>query len=125
MFDHTPDTVERARKQRREMSLPEVLLWRLLKTKPMGIKFRNHHPIGDYVGDFYCHSAKTVFEVDGISHEMGDQPDFDIKRDAELKGLGVAVIRILAADVLRNPEEVAESMARHCLEVSSPSGATH
>ena len=125
MHDHAPGTVERARRQRREMSLPEVMLWRLLKSKPMGVKFRNQHPLGDFVVDFYCHAARTVFEIDGISHDMGDQPEFDVKRDQALARQGLKVIRILAADVLRDPEEVAESMVRLCCDNSTPSGAIH
>ena len=125
MYDHAPGTVERARSQRREMSLPEALLWRLLKGKPMGVKFRNHHPVDDFVVDFYCHSARTVFEIDGIAHEMGDQPLFDMERDQALARQGLQVVRILATDVLRDPVEIADSMVRHCCDVSSSSGAIH
>ncbi|MGE3692158.1 MAG: endonuclease domain-containing protein [Novosphingobium sp.] len=123
MFDHAPGTVARARRLRREMSLPEVLLWRLLKGKLVGVKFRNQHPIGDHVVDFYCHSAKTVFEIDGISHDMGDQPLFDARRDAELAGLGLAVVGIPAVDVLKDPQSIAESMVRKCLPNPELSGA--
>ena len=122
MHDHAIGTVERARKQRREMSLPEALVWRLLKPKPMGVKFRNQHPLGAYVVDFFCHSARTVFEIDGISHAMGDQPEFDAKRDNALNALGYAVVRIPATDVLKAPAIVAESMVRYCLTTS---GAPH
>jgi very-short-patch-repair endonuclease len=121
MRDHVPGTVERARRQRREMSLPEVLLWRLLKSKPLGVKFRNQHPLGAFVVDFYCYAAKTVFEIDGISHDMGDQPAFDAKRTIALERLGVAVIRIAASEVLNDPEVVADSMVRYCLDRPPPS----
>ncbi len=121
MYDHASGTVQRARKQRREMSLPEALLWRLLKSKPMGVKFRNHHPLGDYVVDFLCYAARTVFEIDGISHDMGDQPEFDLQRDLELKTLGYKIVRIAASDVLRDPEAVAESMVSYCLDRPPPS----
>ncbi|MBA4162462.1 MAG: hypothetical protein C0515_10405 [Novosphingobium sp.] len=125
MFDHAEGTVQRARDLRRKMSLPEALLWRLLKPKPMGLKFRNQHPLEDFVVDFYCHAAKTIFEIDGIVHEMGDQAKFDAERDQKLSALGFHVIRIPASDVLRDPETVADSMVRHCLSISTPSGATH
>ena len=114
MHDHLPGTVNRARKQRREMSLPEVLLWRLLKAKPMGVKIRNHHPLGDFVVDFYCHAARTVFEIDGISHDMGDQPEFDAERDIALNGLGMEVVRIPARDVLKDANAIADSIVKLC-----------
>ena len=123
MHDHAPETVNRARQLRREMSLPEALLWRLLKSKPMGVKFRNQHPLGEYVVDFFCYAARVVFEIDGISHDMGDQPEFDAERDTALNALGYTVVRIAAADVLKDPEAAAESMVRYCLD-KSPSTAT-
>ena len=121
MHDPASGTVQRARQLRREISLPEAMLWRLLKPKPLGVKFRSQHPLGDYVVDFFCHSASIVFEVDGISQNMGDQPEFDAERD-NVNALGYAVVRITAVEVLKNPEAVAESMVRHCLATS---GALH
>ncbi len=47
------------------MSLPEVLLWQVLRTRPSDLKFRRQHPSGAYVADFYCHEARLVIEVDG------------------------------------------------------------
>ena len=38
--------VSKARKLRKEMSLPELLLWRLLRTKPERAKFRRQHSLG-------------------------------------------------------------------------------
>src|SRR3546814_1137890 len=38
------DTLKRARKLRSEMSLPERMLWRLLRGRPDGFKFRRQHP---------------------------------------------------------------------------------
>ena len=99
-------------------------MWRLLKAKPMGVKFRCQHPLSNYVVDFYCHAARSVFEIDGISHDMGDQPAFDHHRDAELTAAGFKVIRILATDVLRDPQSVAESMVSHC-QSKIPMGALH
>ena len=49
--DHAPKPASgaamRARKLRKEMSLPEVLLWRLLRGQPQGVKFRRQHPSGE------------------------------------------------------------------------------
>ena len=121
MEDHTPKSLHQARQLRRKMSLPEGLLWNRLKGKPMGVKFRNQHPLGDYVVDFYCAAKRVAFEIDGIAHDMGDRPQRDIRRDARLTALGVEVVRIPAADVLRDPAVVAESMVRYCLGSPPPS----
>lgn len=95
------------------MSLPEVLLWRELRTQT-GIKFRRQHPIGDYVLDFYCAAAKLCVEIDGIAHDMGNRPERDQLRDAWLAAQNIKVIRIPARDVLRSPADVAEGLVRQC-----------
>jgi len=46
-------TTMNARHLRRQMSLPEVLLWRELRKRPNGVKFRRQHPTGPYVLDFF------------------------------------------------------------------------
>ena len=93
------------------MSLPEVLLWQRLKLRPKGLKFRRQHPAGRYILDFYCHEARLIVEVDGIAHDMGDRPERDEERDAEFAVKGFQIVRIPATDVLRDPDEIAESIA--------------
>ena len=67
-------TVTKARSLRRSMTLPEVVLWKVLRARPAGIKFRRQHPVGPYVLDFYCEAALTGIEVDGMAHDMGENP---------------------------------------------------
>ncbi|MEQ1498363.1 MAG: DUF559 domain-containing protein, partial [Novosphingobium sp.] len=122
MEDHTDDAMGNAKRLRREMSLPEVLLWARLRGKPMGVKFRSQHPVASYVVDFYHARKRIAFEIDGLSHDMGDHPQRDIKRDAELSNLDIEVVRIPASDVLKNADTVAESMVRYCIDKPPPSG---
>ncbi len=109
-----PRDLQKARELRDNLSLPEALLWRLLKGSPDGVHIRNQHPIGPYVLDFYCAKAKVAFEIDGRAHDMGDRPDRDAKRDAWLRDQGIEVVRISASEVLKSPEDVAESVVRYC-----------
>lgn len=99
-------TVLRARRLRKAMSLPEVLLWQQLKLRPSGFKFRKQHPAGFYVLDFFCAEAKLAIEVDGEAHSRGDQPAFDAGRDRRLMTHGIATLRIPAVEVLDNLEGV-------------------
>lgn len=85
----------KARQLRRDMSLPERLLWRELRGKPAGLKFRRQHPVGPYVIDFYCASAKLGIEIDGIAHDMGERPERDMRRDV-LNAAGQAAETVLA-----------------------------
>ncbi len=98
--------VYKARRLRREMSLPEVVLWEQLRAGKQGMKFRRQHPIGPYIADFYCSAAKLVLEIDGEAHNRGDRPERDIVRDAAMRKAGYEVLRISAADVLKDIEAV-------------------
>ncbi|MEP9360185.1 endonuclease domain-containing protein [Sphingomonas sp. KR3-1] len=101
-----PKTIQRAKRLRREMSLPEALLWRELRKHPDGLKFRRQHPAGLYVLDFYCDAARLAIEVDGEAHGHGDRPARDAERDAWLTLRGVRTLRIPAADVLGDLDAV-------------------
>jgi very-short-patch-repair endonuclease len=82
------------------MTLPEVILWMELRKRPAGLKFRNQHPAGKYVLDFFCASARLAIEIDGEAHSRGDQPEKDQVRDAWLNREGVRVVRVPAKAVL-------------------------
>ena len=101
-----------ARRLRKQMSLPEVLLWRLLRKASPPI--RRQHPMGCYVLDFYCPAAKLVIEVDGFGHVTGDRPCRDEGRDAWLQARGLRVLRVAAEEVLRDSEACAEAIMRLC-----------
>ena len=109
----TRRTVLQARKLRKTMSKPEIMLWQLLRKKPLGIKFRRQHPLGTYILDFYCPSAKLAIEVDGIAHDMGTRPEHDRRRDWELSQKGVETIRISAQDILHDADDVADRILRY------------
>ena len=104
-------SVYTARKLRRDMSLPEVLLWQRLKGAQSGLKFRKQHPIGDYIADFYCAETRTVVEVDGEAHGRGERPTRDAARDVFLKQNGYRIIHVMAAEILRDADEAATSVA--------------
>ena len=101
-------TIKRGRQLRREMSLPEVLLWtRLRRPGEPSVKFRRQHPRGPYVLDFYCRAAGLNVEIDGEMHAREERVRADRSRDAWLTGNGVRVLRIAAAVVLADPDQVA------------------
>jgi very-short-patch-repair endonuclease len=108
-----------ARRLRRQFSLPEMLLWRLLRITRRELRFRKQHPIGPFVADFYCAAAKVVIEIDGAAHDRRQSEDG--RRDAYMRALGLSVIRIAAADVLADPEGVADGIYRLCEEAAGPS----
>ena len=74
--------------------------------------FRRQHPIGPYVLDFYCAKARLAVEIDGMSHDVGDRPERDLRRDAWLKTLGVTVMRIPAGEIARNVDSTVDAIVR-------------
>ncbi len=114
MLQTTRKTVVKARSLRRAMTLPEGLLWRVLRQRPEGLKFRRQHPCGRYVLDFYCESAKLGIEVDGVAHDMGDRPRRDAERDNWLADQGITILRIPAVDVLQEFEAVIQQIVAAC-----------
>ena len=108
------ETVLKARALRRNMTLPEGLLWRVLRERPEGLKFRRQHPIGRCIVDFYCPAAKLVIEIDGESHSMGDRPERDARRDWWLKSQGLRILRFNAGDVMKDLQTVLTAINRAC-----------
>jgi very-short-patch-repair endonuclease len=108
------EVVLQARALRREMTLPEGMLWQILRQRPDGLKFRRQHPIGRCIVDFYCPAAALVIEVDGESHSNKEHADGDLRRDAWLKSQGMRVIRFGAADVIRDLNSVVTAILFAC-----------
>ena len=88
MLTGPASTIAIARKLRRKLTLPEGLLWRELRKRPAGLKFRRQHPAGPYVLDFVCMSARLAIEVDGEAHSRGLNPARDETRDQWLLSQG-------------------------------------
>ncbi|NIJ22023.1 very-short-patch-repair endonuclease [Sphingomonas naasensis] len=104
-----PETA-RARKQRREMSYPEVLLWQRLRRRNSGLHFRNHHAIGPYVVDFYFAPKRRAIEVDGQIHSTATAIAQDRERDRSIRENRYRLVRINAADVLQDADAVAAAI---------------
>jgi len=110
----TKRTVRIARRLRRAMTLPEVLLWQALKRT--GLNIRKQHPCGPFVVDFYYPGAKLVIEIEGIVHDMGERPEQDEARLTWLERQGYSVLRIPAAEVLKDVSGTAEAIVAACRE---------
>jgi len=109
-------TIGNARRLRGEMSLPEAMLWRVLRTRPNGLKFRRQHPTGGYVLDFFCADARLAIELDGEAHSRGRRPARDAARDEWLTRWGIATLRIPAAEVLGDLDAAVRLVLAKALE---------
>ena len=109
----------KARQLRGKPTDAERRLWTRLRCRQIdGHRFRRKAPIGPYVADFICLSARLVVEVDGGQHAL--ETDRDAARTRWLEGEGFRVIRFWNNDVLGNTDGVVESI-RLALSGSPPS----
>lgn len=104
---------KRARRLRRESTLPERRLWfglRNLRT----FKFRRQHRIGRYIVDFYCVEVKLAVEVDGSAHSGEAARLRDEERERNLRERGIRIIRFQNFDALWNVGEVVSTIEEVC-----------
>ena len=89
---HNIHHISNARQLRKNMTEEERHLWYdFLRSYP--VKILKQKPIGNYIVDFFCESAKLVIELDGSQHFEAEGLEADTKRTAYLKGLGLMVVR--------------------------------
>jgi very-short-patch-repair endonuclease len=96
------------------MTPPERRLWTILKGRPDGFKFRRQHPLGPFTLDFFCYEASLRIEVDGLAHELGSNPQRDLRRDAFVADKGVKTLRFRATEVRDNLEGVLTLVLEEC-----------
>ena len=112
LIHYNPRLKEYARKLRKARNLSEVILWKEIKRKKLGVEFHRQVPIDDYIVDFYCHELMLAIEIDGSIHELEDVRLSDIKRQDELEKLGVNFIRFENFDVKNNLEFVLRDLKK-------------
>ena len=83
----------------------EDFFWSLVRDRGLdGLRFRRQVPIGFYVVDFACLSARLIIEADGGVHDL--RTFDDAKRDAWLTSQGFRVLRFPNNRILDRPHEV-------------------
>ena len=96
-----------ARQLRSNLTDAEQHLWQRLRRKQIRNQpFYRQKPIGAYIVDFYCASARLVIELDGSQHFEPEHQIKDQQRDAALAEIGLSVLRFDNLQVLRETEAV-------------------
>jgi very-short-patch-repair endonuclease len=112
-----PRLTQVARKLRHDMTDAERKLWSRMRAHQLGAHFRRQAPLGSYVLDFACFSARLVVEVDGGQHADSEK---DRVRDAWLQAQGFQVLRFWNNDVLQNIDGVLETIMAKLNEAPPP-----
>lgn len=97
-------TLKRARELRTQPTDAEMRLWKYLRQRQIsGFHFRKQCPVGPYIADFACLSAKLIIELDGGQHADSTT---DSVRDAWFAAHGYRTLRFWNTDVLANTDGV-------------------
>lgn len=97
-----------ARKLRRDATDVENALWQRLRSRQLeGAKFIRQFPVGPYVTDFACRSARLIIELDGGQHA---ENKVDADRTRLIETCGYTVLRFWNTDVSGNIEGVLEAI---------------
>jgi very-short-patch-repair endonuclease len=106
-----------ARRLRRDHTDAEQELWKRIRDRLLGVKFRRQYSIGPYVVDFCCLEQLLMVELDGGQHAQ--QISKDEERTAYLANGGFRVLRFWNDQVLRDIDLVIEEIVRN-LKVPHP-----
>jgi very-short-patch-repair endonuclease len=111
----------RARDLRRGLTNAERIVWYGVRAHRLnGASFRRQTPVGPYIVDFVCHSAKLVVEIDGGQHFEDAHEKRDARRDRFLAAKGYRALRFSNLDVMSNRNGVLESIAE-AVQAAAPS----
>ena len=109
-----------ARDLRRHQTDAENHLWLQLRDRRLcSFKFRRQVPLGPYIADFVCASARLVVELDGGQHLDSSQ---DLTRDRWLLEQGWTVLRFWNDEVLLQTQAVLEKILMSCAIAHPPPG---
>ena len=103
---------ENAQNLRKSMTKEERHLWYdFLKNQPQTVN--RQKVIDHYIVDFYCAEKKLAIELDGSQHYEAENHEDDKVRDAEMKELGITVLRYTNYQVDRQFESVCADIKKY------------
>ena len=100
--DYQKEKLALRRKLRSNPTNAKMLMWRVLRKKQTGFRFRRQHPIGRYIVDFYCPEVRLVIEVDGDVHSLEASVEYDEIRDEFIRAQDYEILRVTNNEVLTN-----------------------
>ncbi|GIJ94946.1 hypothetical protein CAPN002_21640 [Capnocytophaga stomatis] len=115
IIPYNPKLKEFARILRKNSTLSEILLWKQIKNRALGVEFHRQVPMLEYIIDFYCHELRLAIEVDGNIHDFRYLED--AQRQGEIEKYGVTFIRFSNEEVKYNMFSVILSLEEKIKEL--------
>ena len=99
-----------ARKNRKNATLAEQVLWEHLRGGELGVEFLRQHIVGDYIVDFASRHDGLIIEIDGGYHAERQQAEDDSIRQSNLEQMGFHVMRFTNEEVLFDIDNVLQQI---------------
>jgi BirA family biotin operon repressor/biotin-[acetyl-CoA-carboxylase] ligase len=96
-----------AQQRRANPTEAEKALWTRLKNRQLGAAFTRQCPIGGFVVDFACRTARLAVELDGGQHADSAA---DAARTHVIESHGYRLIRFWNNDVLANTDGIVQAI---------------
>ena len=91
----------------------EAMLWNMLKSRQLGVKFRRQFSVGQYILDFYSPEINLCIELDGAPHFTYGGSDYDYERTEYLKTHhSIRTLRFANSEFFKYPNEVIGTIKR-------------
>jgi very-short-patch-repair endonuclease len=111
-IDYTENTRKYTSDNRNKPTKAELLVWNMILRKDrLGYRFLRQKPIGQYIIDFYCSKLMLAIEIDGSTHDLKENYDFD--RDIKLKQKGIKILHYEDEIVKHKLEYVFDDIKLH------------
>mgnify|MGYP003321245748 CR=1 FL=1 len=118
-LDYNKKNITLAKNLRKNATPQEKHLWYDFLSK-YKVRFQRQKAIGDFIADFYCHTAKLIIEIDGAQHYTIQGSENDLQRDEWLlQEHGIRTIRFENKDIFINHEGVIEHIREVTREIVS------
>ena len=110
-LDYNKRNITLAKNLRKSATPQENHLWYDFLSK-YKVRFQRQKAIGDFIADFYCHSARLIIELDGSQHYTSRGKARDEARTEILEKYGIYVLRFSNKDVDDYFEDVCRMIDR-------------
>ena len=120
IIPYNPKLREFAKQLRNNSTLSEVLLWKQIKGKALGVEFKRQVPMLEYIVDFYCQEIGLAIEIDGNIHDFRYLED--AQRQQEIEKYGVIFIRFSNEEIKNNMFSVILSLESKIEELKAERG---
>jgi len=119
----SPNTFDKARLLRNNMTEAEKIVWDKLKNRNVfKARFRRQHPIGIFIVDFYCHEFKLAIEIDGEIHLKNEVIEYDDGRSHDIEKFGIKILRFTNNEVFSDLKKIIEEIHKTIAVFEPPLG---